>query len=76
MDSPSLFEPVSADILHALLIQLIADQGGSVTVNVADLLDQVTGATWVITARRGPGLDEGTWSVEVLTPSAIADDDG
>lgn len=70
MDSPSLFEPVSADILHALLIQLIADQGGSVTVNVADLLDQVTGATWVITARKGPGPDEGTWTVERIADPA------
>jgi hypothetical protein len=66
MDSPPLteVEPVSAVVLHALLIKLIADQGGSVTVYVPELLDQLADATWVIAARPGPGPDEGTWTVE------------
>lgn len=66
MDSLSVsgVEPVHADVLHALLIKLIVDQGGSVTVHVPELLDQVANARWVIAARPGPGLDEGTWTVE------------
>lgn len=61
-------EPVHPDVLHALLIKLIRDQGGSVTVKVPELLNQVASgkagtAQWVITARPGPGTDEGTWSV-------------
>ncbi|MFD7161222.1 hypothetical protein ACFV9C_42020 [Kribbella sp. NPDC059898] len=52
------------DVLYALLVQLIRDQGGSVTVRVPDLLDQVTNATWLITGNRGPGPVDTTWTVE------------
>jgi hypothetical protein len=61
------FQPVSEVVLRALLIKLIADRGGSVTVNVPDLLVQVTDATWVIAASQGPGPDEGTWIVERIS---------
>lgn len=68
---PDEVEPLPAAGLYALLIKLIHDQGGSVTVHVPDLLDQVTNATWAIRARPGPGPGEGTWTVE-----RIADHDG
>lgn len=52
------------DVLYALLVKLIRDQGGLVTVQVPDRLDQITNATWLITGRRGPGPAETTWTVE------------
>lgn len=53
-----------SDVLYALLVKLISDQGGSVTVGVPDMLDQITNATWLITGHRGPGPTETTWTVE------------
>lgn len=66
MDSQSLseFNPVHPEALRTLLIKLIIDQGGSVTVHVPTMIAQVTDATWMLAAEVGPGPYEGTWTVE------------
>lgn len=65
MGTSSLSElgPIPSEVLHVLLIKLIRDQGGAVTVDVRELVDQ-TGAAWRIAVRRGPGRGETTWTAE------------